>query len=124
MKDAYEVRAVRWARGWELYVEDLGVTQSRSLAGAEQQVRDYLASWYDTDADHVKVVVHPEVDGLEAQAAEAGERTRAAAEESRAAAVHARNVVRRLRDAGVSVDDTATIMGVSKGRVSQLARSA
>lgn len=38
----YVVRAKRWAEGWELYIDGLGVTQSRTLATAERQVRDYL----------------------------------------------------------------------------------
>ncbi|MCL2091368.1 MAG: antitoxin HicB [Micrococcales bacterium] len=124
MNEFYEVRAVRWARGWELHIDGVGVTQSRSLASAERQVRDYLATLYDVDADGVDVVVRPEVDGLEERAAQAVARTRAAEEESRSAAAQVRAVVTQLRDAGVSVDDTARIMGVSKGRVSQLTRTA
>jgi hypothetical protein len=38
------VRAERWDGGWELHVGDIGVTQSTTLAEAEQQVRDYLES--------------------------------------------------------------------------------
>ena len=38
----YIVRATRWAHGWELHIDDVGVTQSRNLDGAEQMVRDYI----------------------------------------------------------------------------------
>jgi hypothetical protein len=38
----YGVRARRWAHGWELHVEGVGVTQSRNLDGAERMVRDYI----------------------------------------------------------------------------------
>ena len=43
------VTARRWERGWELWLDDQHVTQSTTLADAEQQVRDYL----DTDQDDV-----------------------------------------------------------------------
>lgn len=40
----YEVRAKRWEHGWELHIDGLGVTQSRTLAGAEPMVRGYIES--------------------------------------------------------------------------------
>jgi hypothetical protein len=46
----YTARATRWRHGWELAVD--GYTQSHTLAEAERQVRDYVATVYDlTDAD-------------------------------------------------------------------------
>lgn len=36
------VPATRWELGWELWMNDDHVTQSRTLADAAQQVRDYL----------------------------------------------------------------------------------
>jgi hypothetical protein len=39
----YKVRAKRWARGWELHIDGLGVTQSHSLRDAEGMARDYIA---------------------------------------------------------------------------------
>src|SRR5258708_2791163 len=44
----YKVRAKRWARGWELHIEGLGVTQSHSLRDAEMMAEDYIM--LDTDA--------------------------------------------------------------------------
>lgn len=38
----YTVHAKRWARGWELHIDGLGVTQSHSLADAELMARDYI----------------------------------------------------------------------------------
>lgn len=38
----YNVSATRWSHGWELAIEGVGVTQSRTLADAERVVRDYL----------------------------------------------------------------------------------
>src|SRR5438067_4186011 len=47
----YTVRAKRWAHGWELHIDGEGVTQARSLAAAERQVRDYLSLLHDLDDD-------------------------------------------------------------------------
>lgn len=55
----YTVRAERWSGGWELHVDGLGVTQSRTLAAAQQQARDYIETVLGTDlvdADDVTVV--------------------------------------------------------------------
>lgn len=64
VKDRYLVRAVRWEHGWELHIPGAGVTQSRSLSGADQQVRDYLETLYDADASAVDLNIFPELDGL------------------------------------------------------------
>ena len=116
----YTVRAQHWERGWELHIDGVGVTQSRTLAGAEAMVRDYLrldghADWRDTD-----VTVVPDLDGLEVRVSRARDLTRSAEGAQRDAAREARAVARALRDQGLSVSDTATVLGVSRGRVSQL----
>lgn len=46
---AYNVTAKRWARGWELYIDGVGVTQSRSLATADRQVCDFLSLMLDIE---------------------------------------------------------------------------
>jgi hypothetical protein len=120
----YQVRAKRWAQGWELHIRDVGVTQVRSLARADQQVRDYLESLLDIDASMVEVRIVPDLGGLEKLVDPARRRTRAAEEAQRAAAENAREVVRKLRRSGLSVDETAALMGFSPGRVSQMARGA
>ncbi len=38
----YQVTAQRWERGWELHIEGVGATQSRTVEEAEMMVRDYL----------------------------------------------------------------------------------
>ncbi|MBO0809569.1 MAG: antitoxin HicB [Actinobacteria bacterium] len=117
----WDVRAVRWEHGWELHIRDVGVTQSRTLAGAERMVRDYIASLTGNATTGDVVVVRPDLGGLEAEAMAARQRTEQAAQETREAAAAARSVARRLRAAGLSVSDTAAVLGVSRGRVSQLA---
>lgn len=57
MKKHYTVTARRWKRGWELHIPDEGVAQVRTLATATQQVRDYISSLHDVDADHVEIDV-------------------------------------------------------------------
>jgi DNA-directed RNA polymerase specialized sigma24 family protein len=89
-----------------------------------QQVRDYLDT-VEPDTDHTDWVVHvvPELGALGADVAAARAATDAAADASREAARRSREVVRELRAEGYSVADTAAILGVSRGRISQLAHS-
>lgn len=61
----YNVRAVNWTHGWELHVADVGVTQCRTLAGAEAQVRDFVGTMLGTDAGHAVVHLSVTVGGLE-----------------------------------------------------------
>lgn len=42
MTKTYTVKARRWDGGWELHIEDLGVTQVADLADAEEMVLDYV----------------------------------------------------------------------------------
>ncbi|MGC3955223.1 MAG: antitoxin HicB [Propionicimonas sp.] len=115
------VTARRWARGWELWLDDHHVTQSTTLADAEQQVRDYL----DTDraeVDHSawRITIIPELGSLGQEVSAARRATEAAAAANVDAARRSREAARHLREAGYSVTDAAIIMGVSRGRFSQL----
>jgi hypothetical protein len=56
-KKTYDVTAKRWKHGWELQIEDVGVTQSRTLATAEQTVRDYVETLLDTNGSDAEVVI-------------------------------------------------------------------
>jgi uncharacterized protein YhdP len=49
--DEYTVTAKRWDHGWELHIDGEGVTQTRTLANAGQQVRDYLSLLHDDEPD-------------------------------------------------------------------------
>jgi DNA-directed RNA polymerase specialized sigma subunit len=120
VRKTYTVRARRWSEGWELHIADVGVTQVNTLARADQQVRDYLETRYDVDVGDVEINVVPELGGLEDRVRRARERTKAAEQAQRDAAQEAKEVARALRKAGLSVTDTAKVLGVSRGRVSQL----
>ncbi|MFB2580863.1 antitoxin HicB [Herbiconiux sp. P15] len=119
---AIDVTATRWVGGWELAIDGDPVTQVRTLDHAAQQVRDYLdTAEPGTDHSTVEVVLIPDFgDGVSVRVREAREATAAAQERQVAAARQARTVVRELRAKGVSVTDTAALLGVSRGRISQL----
>lgn len=117
----YDVRAVKWAHGWELHIADVGVTQCRTLATAAAQVRDFVATMDDTDVDEGATVhLSVAVGGIERDVEQARKMTAEAIERQAQAAAESRRVARELRRAGLSVADTAVVMDISKGRVSQL----
>lgn len=116
----YVATALRWEGGWELHIEDEGVTQVRTLDHAVSQVRDYLETMYDRSFADVEVEIIPDLNGLEREVVETRREIAAAAEAQVRAAEHSRTLARALRASGLSVTDTAAILGVSRGRVSQL----
>jgi hypothetical protein len=119
----YMVRAKRWEHGWELHIDGIGVTQSRTLDGAERMVRDYIGSLTGRDASGDVVEIRPDLGGLEDKAAAVREWVERTQRESREAAAESRKVARELREAGLSVSDAATVLGVSRGRISQLGKA-
>lgn len=121
----YTVRAVRWDGGWELYVlddmgEEIGVTQSHSLGDAERMVRDYLVISGAADAGFALEV---DIDGLEDEVAAVRRDAAAAAAAQTAAAARSRHVASALKAKGLSGADIGKVMGVSRGRVSQLTKT-
>jgi len=120
---AYNVRAVKWEHGWELHVEDVGVTQCHTLAAAVQQVRDFVATMLDTDAADDEIHLSVVLGGVEKDVEHARQMTAEAIEKQHQAAAESRRVARELRHAGLSVADTAAVMDISKGRVSQLIKA-
>lgn len=113
--------ARKWEHGWELWLDGEAATQVATLDKAEQQVRDYLDT-EDPDLDHStwNVTVVPDIGILGEEVAAARDAKNEAVAASAAAASQARRVVRHLREAGFSVTDSAAILGVSRGRISQL----
>lgn len=117
------VRATRWQHGWELEIDPDRHTQSATLADAVRQVRDYLdTSDEGTDHSDWEITIVPELGPLGGEVAAARESTATAAAASAAAAKRSRAAVRKLRQAGYSVTDSAAILGVSRGRISQLVK--
>lgn len=117
-----KVIAKAWAQGWELHVEGVGVTQVRTLADAARQAASLIETMTDEIIDPDSLDFRIDLpDGLAERAAAARRLVRDAEEISVRAAKESRAVARKLRqDAGLSVTDTAAVLGVSRGRVSQL----
>lgn len=115
------ITAHRWEGGWELHLDGEPITQVTTLDKAADQVRDYLDTITpETDHSGWVIDVRPELGALGDEVARARAATEAAAQASLTAAAQSREVVRHLREAGLSVTDSAAILGVSRGRVSQL----
>jgi DNA-directed RNA polymerase specialized sigma24 family protein len=120
----YTVHAKRWTRGWELYINGIGVTQSRSLGDAEAMARDYIALDRDIPPESFTVKIVPEVGGgLDTDIREAREIVTKAADMQQSAAERSRRVARRLKAEGLTGRDIARVLGVSPQRVSQLLSS-
>lgn len=109
----------RWAHGWELIIDDDNATQVRTLAKAQEQVRDYLDTLY-PEQDHTDVVVHLVYEKVEDQLRQARSAQLAAQKAEEEAAQQIRAIVADLRKEGISLTDTAAILEVSKSRVQQL----
>lgn len=117
----YAVTARRWEHGWELYDGQEILTQSATLADAPAQVRDYLATVHDAEPEDFEVTVTADLGGDEADIADTARRIGEVQQESAELASHWRELASRLRFVvGLSVRDTAAVMGISPGRVSQL----
>jgi DNA-directed RNA polymerase specialized sigma24 family protein len=115
------VTAHRWEHGWELWINDEPATQVTTLDQARQQVIDYLDT-IGPAIDHSDwmVLVDADLGELSEHVKAARQATADAARAQEDAARRAREVARELREAGLSVTDSAAILGVSRGRVSQL----
>jgi len=120
----YTVHAKRWAQGWELHIDGVGVTQSRSLSDAERMARDYIATFTDRDTSGDQLVITPAIGGGLDEAVQAARDAVAAADrERREAAAEVRRVVRDMSQAGLSGRDIAHLLNVSAQRVSQFLKS-
>jgi DNA-directed RNA polymerase specialized sigma24 family protein len=117
----YTVSAVPWEHGWELHIDGEGVTQTRTLDKAAGQVRDYLASLHGGEYKDAEVIVEPGIRQRELIAT-AKAHARAAAQMQMRASQEMREAVQQLRADGYSVTDAAALLGISRGRVSQLIR--
>jgi predicted transcriptional regulator len=121
--NTYNVTAKRWKHGWELHIDGVGVTQSRTLDTAEQMVRDYIETLTDKDVSGDKVVITPDLGELDRKVRTVRELLAAADRQQQEARNSYRALAADLRAAGLSVSDTAAILGVSRGRVSQLSKA-
>ncbi|MDR2620115.1 MAG: antitoxin HicB [Propionibacteriaceae bacterium] len=116
-----KVTATRWRGGWELVLPDGGATQCRTLAGAIEQVRDYLDT-VQPDIDHGawEIDVMPNLGTTLNDVRAARDASETAQIATITAAKQLRRAVKGLRAQGLSLADTATVLGVSKTRAQQL----
>jgi DNA-directed RNA polymerase specialized sigma24 family protein len=125
MSTLYQVTAKRWRRGWELHIDGVGVTQSRTLLDAEEMVRDYIALDLDVQPDSFDVTITPEIGaGIDGELLDLQALDRKADEAQQRATMKRRHVVLRLRDEGLSGREIALLLNISAQRVSQLLASA
>jgi DNA-directed RNA polymerase specialized sigma24 family protein len=122
--NTYQVLARRWEHGWELHIDGVGVTQSRTLWDAEMMARDLISRREGIATDSFDVAVTPEVGGgLDEETREAREAVSAADRAMRDAAAQSRRAAKRLHQAGLSGRDIAKVLDVSPQRVSQLLKT-
>jgi hypothetical protein len=122
-KTTYTVMAKRWDHGWELHIEGIGVTQSRTLNDAESMVRDYIALDTGVAPDSFDVEIVPEISHTLDREARNARRAVADAESAqKAAAVRSREVARMLKGVGLTGREIAVVLRLSPQRVSQLLR--
>jgi hypothetical protein len=119
----HAVTAKRWGPGWELDIDGIGATQSKTLATAEQMIRDYIETLTDQDVSGADLAITPELGALEKKVKTVRAQVDAAERTQRDAAHAKRQLADDLRSAGLSVSDTAALLGVSRGRVSQLSNA-
>ncbi len=120
----YAVRVFRDGDLWVIEVPELDtVSQSRTLASAEEEARALVAVWLDVPADQVAVRMdYSAVDPDAWRLASEARATQAQADELiRSAAATRRQAARRLvRESGLSLRDAAAVLGVTFSRVQQL----
>jgi hypothetical protein len=86
--------------------------------------RDYVETLTDRDTSRDEFIVQPDLGELGEKVARTRERNAQALRDTIAVAAASRAVARDLRRAGLTVDDAAIILGVSRGRISQLTAEA
>ncbi|MGW6257607.1 hypothetical protein [Streptomyces sp. NPDC055085] len=60
-RPTYEVYAKPWDRGWELHIDNVGVTQCRTIPEeAELMIRDYVATVLNVPVDSFDIEIFGE----------------------------------------------------------------
>ena len=117
--NAYTATAAREGRWWVIDVDGVGVTQSRTLAEAHTWAQGLVeAVTGEADADVTVTPLLP--DGTIDRVRHAQTVMARADTELRGAADEIREATRNMLQTGMSQQDVAVILGVSRQRVSQL----
>jgi transcriptional regulator with XRE-family HTH domain len=122
MSNTYKVDARRWEHGWELHVEGVGVTQSKSLHSAARMAREYISLIEGiSDESTIDVEILPKIDNaLGKEVIAARKAVHELAERQREVAALSRAAAKDLAGSGLSGADIAVVLDVSPQRVSQL----
>ena len=125
MSQRFVVEATRSRRWWVLECSEApSVSQCRTLAEAAEEMRPLIADRAGLDERDVeidvRVVVPDLIQGALSEVAQLREESRRA---NAAAAAKSRELVAELRADGLTMEDIGRILGVSKGRVSQLLKA-
>ncbi|MHB8188140.1 MAG: sigma-70 RNA polymerase sigma factor region 4 domain-containing protein [Dermatophilaceae bacterium] len=125
MSNTYRVDAKRWEHGWELHVEGVGVTQSKSLHSAARMAREYISLVEGiSDESTIDVEILPKIDAALGQEVIAARKAvHELAERQREVAALSRAAAKDLAGSGLSGADIAVVLDVSPQRVSQLLRA-
>jgi hypothetical protein len=86
-------------------------------------VRDYVETLTDRDVSVDSIVIMPELGTLGSKVTTVREQLATADRQQQEASKAYRALAADLRAEGLSVSDTAAILGVSRGRVSQLSKA-
>lgn len=116
------VTAERGTNWWVLESTEAGsVSQCKRLNQAADEMREAIAHQLDIPEDSFVIDVVPILpDTYRAEAEAADQSRRVAQDANTAAAAHSRAAARALADAGLSVRDIGTVMGISHQRAAQL----
>lgn len=116
----YTAHAKRWDRGWEIHVNSVGVTQVRSLDRAIESACDLVEIMTGKVITQKQVILEIHPKSINERVRRAREKTQRAQEAQVQAAQFTREVISELRNEGLSPADIAGLMGITRGRVTQL----
>lgn len=118
----YRATAAREGRLWTVDVEGVGVTQGRNLTEARAMAADLVAIMTGELESSIDVDLQVNLEqGIAQEIADTKAAIDDLAARQREVAAHSRHAARHLVEVvGLSGRDTATILGVSPQRVSQL----
>lgn len=118
----HKVTAVHDGTWWIVDVPGYGATQCKRLSEAPRMARSLVADLDEVDPASVKVAVTPRVPQLSEQMRRINRAQRAAQAATVREAAARRQLVRELRDRGLSQHDIAAVAGVSRPAVQKLLR--
>lgn len=122
----YTVTAERGQRNWVLQcVEVPGAISEAARLDQADVIKEAIAWVADVPEDSIEIVLQPVLpEAARVHMTQAEELRRASAEANRRAAEEARAAALGLADAGLSVRDIGSVMGVSHQRAQQLVTEA